>query len=168
MSSMPAGHLVCQFWAFTNCGVWAGDGWRSWATHSCGTWSPQFVCLFVFLLRCSFWDLCVWCLMFFVPWCISPWPDLSAHTPGTLLGTWPPGWTSHKPAVRGLVRAGKPQPALPGGGGRLSHSCRCCWCVVTEGSPRVLWVSHLWPLLPPLPSSPCVRPAPLLKKWVRE
>lgn len=29
-------------------------------------------------------------------------------------------------------------------------------------------MSHLWPLLPPLPSSPCVRPAPLLKKWVRE
>ena len=103
MSIMPAGDLVYQFWVLTSCGMWVGHGWRSRATHSCGMWPPHFVFILIFFLAVVFETSAFGVL---VPWCISPWPDISVHMLGMLLGTWPLGWTSHRPAL-GFGQDGK-------------------------------------------------------------
>lgn len=99
------------------------------ATHSCGMWPPHFVCLF------SFASL----LWFLKPLPLVSWCPGVSHLGLTFLFTclaccWGRGLRV-EPVTDlpwALVRTGKPQPALLGGG-RLSHSCCCCWFVETEG-----------------------------------
>lgn len=138
-SSMPCGDLVSQFWVFTSCGLWAGEGWRNWSTHRRGTWSSCFVCLFVFP--------CFWHLMFSVPWYVWPRLDLACcrgygHQvePATnLLRIW--SWTR------------KPQPALLAEGGlvTLAVAVGAWW---QKWYLWVCWVFHLWPLVLPLHPHP--------------